>query len=134
MKIHQGIAMVTALASTVALHAAPFVDGNEAVRSIQGRQIVGVPPTTGVLLAPPCAATNAGCSGGAWKMVETPAGLMECTEFFARPGTCRPSSYGVRQLARVWIAKSKGQWLQCSRPSLSARCVGLKDLPVAEVQ
>ncbi|WP_324346347.1 hypothetical protein [Hydrogenophaga sp.] len=56
-------------------------------------------------------------------MVETPAGLMECTEVYAREGTCRPSSYGTTKLSRIWVVKAGGQWLQCQFPDLGSRCV-----------
>ena len=67
-------------------------------------------------------------------MVETADGLRECTEIYARPGTCRASTYGTEKRSRVWIVKSGGQWMQCQKPSLSSKCVSAKALPFSEVQ
>jgi len=67
-------------------------------------------------------------------MVETPQGLVECTEIFARPGTCRTSTFGAEKRSRLWIVKSKGQWLQCQQPDLGSKCVSTKTLAIAVVQ
>ncbi|WP_234265046.1 hypothetical protein [Hydrogenophaga sp. NFH-34] len=48
---------------------------------------------------------------------------MECTEVYAREGTCRPSSYGTTKLSRIWVLKTSGQWLQCQYPDLGSKCV-----------
>jgi hypothetical protein len=63
-------------------------------------------------------------------MLETSNGIAECTEFYAREGTCRPSTFGSQKLLRAWVVKSNGQWLQCPQPSLSDKCVTLKGLLV----
>ena len=113
---------------------AQFVKGNEAVAVANGRRSVETPPLPGPTLAAPCPATRAGGAGGGWKMVETEGGLMECTEIYARPGTCRPSTYGSEKRPRLWVVKSKGQWLQCQFPDLSSKCVSTKALPFDAVQ
>ena len=143
---------------------AQYVKGNEAVRLMpDGTTRVETPPTTGALLAKPCPASQAGCAGGGWMMVETPplpsvplgkpcpasqsgcagggwkmlendSGLVECTEVFARPGTCRASTYGNEKRSRSWIVKTQGKWMQCQLPELSSRCVSLTSLPVSAVQ
>lgn len=114
---------------------AQFVKGNEAVAiAPDGQRTVEVPPLPGVALGEPCPATKPGCTAGGWKMIETQAGLSECTEVFARPGTCRASTYGSEKRSRTWIVKLKGQWMQCERPNASDRCVSLKALPVSAVQ
>ncbi|MEO7852441.1 MAG: hypothetical protein ABIR94_09355, partial [Rubrivivax sp.] len=71
--------MVTAAIALASVSAvAQFVKGNEAITVMpNGAKQVVTPPTAGALLAKPCLASNAGCSGGGWKMVETPEGLME---------------------------------------------------------
>ena len=126
-----GLAMAV---SAAAAHA-QFVKGNEAVKVMpDGSRQVQTPPTSGVLLASPCAAAKPGCSGGGWKMVETTDGLMECTEAYARPGTCRASTYGTEKRSRLWIVKKGSQWLQCQYPTLSSHCVSLKALPFSAVQ
>ena len=121
---------------------AQFVKGNEAVVvATDGSTRVETPslPTTGPSLRmKPCAA-NAGCNGGPWLMVETPQGLAECTEAYARPGTCRASSYGRTKLLRVWLVKSNGKWLQCQLPDSGSKCVEMfapppANLPSAAVQ
>jgi len=123
------------LAIAVGDACAQYVKGNEAVKLMpDGTTRVETPPTTGALLAKPCPASQAGCAGGGWMMVETPQGLMECTEIFARPGTCRTSTFGAEKRSRLWIVKSKGQWLQCQQPDLGSKCVSTKTLAIAIVQ
>ena len=122
-----------AVASTIA--GAQFVKGNEAVKVMaNGKKVVETPPVPFVSLGAPCPANKAGCAGGGWKMVETDAGISECTEVFARPATCRPSTYGSEKKSRSWIVRSRGQWMQCAQPELNSKCVSLKSLPVSAFQ
>jgi hypothetical protein len=58
-------------------------------------------------------------------MVETQDGLRECTEAFARPTTCRASSYGSTKLMRVWVVKKGADWLQCQLPDGTTKCVSM---------
>jgi hypothetical protein len=58
-------------------------------------------------------------------MVETKDGLVECTEAYARPGTCRKSTYGETKFLRVWVVFSGGKWLQCQHPDTSSKCVDM---------
>jgi hypothetical protein len=114
---------------------AQYVKGNEAVRvSADGTKKVETPPTVGALLTKPCPATDPACTGGGWKMVETAAGIMECTEVYARPGTCRASTYGTEKRSRVWVVKTGAGWKHCTYPDLSKGCVSIKSLPTAAVQ
>src|SRR5574337_1283411 len=100
MVIGSAVALATGIAS------AQYVKGNEAVKVMpDGSKRVEMPPTAGALLAKPCPATKAGCAGGGWMMVETPEGLLECTEIYARPGTCRTSTFGSEKRSRLWIVK-----------------------------
>ena len=124
-----------ALALATSAASAQFVKGNAAVRDMaDGTKKVEVPPLPSVALGSPCPANKAGCAGGGWKMLESDSGLVECTEVFARPTTCRPSTYGVEKRSRAWIVKVKGQWMQCAQPDISGKCVSLKSLPVSAVQ
>jgi len=130
---HLAALIALALAATGAF--AQFVKGNEAVqRGPDGTVSVETPPLPKATLWPPCAATRPECTTAGWKMVETKAGIRECTEFYARPGTCRASSFGTEKRPRQWIVKSKGQWLQCERPELGSRCISLQALPNSVVQ
>lgn len=114
---------------------AQFVKGNEAVKAMpDGSTKVETPPIPAAGLPTPCPADKAGCTGSGWRMVETADGLRECTEIYARPGTCRASTYGTEKRPRVWIVKSAGQWLQCQKPDLGSKCVSTKALPYSEVQ
>jgi hypothetical protein len=131
--IHLVFAAVIAMTSTVAL--AQFVKGNEAVRVLpDGSRKVETPPVSSASLSPPCAAEKPGCAGSGWRMVETAEGLRECTEIYARPTTCRTSTYGSEKRSRLWIVKTGGQWMQCQRPDLGSKCVTTKSLPFSEVQ
>jgi len=122
-----------ALAATGAC--AQFVKGNEAVSpNPDGTIRVETPPLPKATLGKPCPSANAACTASGWRMVETAEGLRECTEIYARPATCRASSFGAEKRPRLWIVKSKGQWLQCERPTLGSRCVSTQTLPNIVVQ
>ena len=95
MKAVRHLLALVALALAATTASAQFVKGNEAVKVMpDGTKKVETPPTAGALLAKPCPAATPGCSGGGWKMVETPEGLMECTEVFAEDlkGDLRPDT------------------------------------------
>jgi hypothetical protein len=66
-------------------------------------------------------------------MVETKDGLLECTEPFARPTTCRASTYGAQKLSRLWIVKRGAQWMWCQYPDLSSKCVDMFAPPPANL-
>ena len=136
MKTSLQLAALTSLAlATAAATSAPFVKGNEAVTvAPDGSTRVETPPLPQISLGKPCPAARPGCAGGGWLMVETSEGLRECTEYYARPGTCRASTFGQEKRPRQWIVKFKGQWLQCERPDLGSRCVSTKALPNLVVQ
>jgi hypothetical protein len=122
-----------ALAATTA--SAQFVKGNEAVKVMpDGTKTVETPPLPSASLGAPCPAAKSGCAGGGWKMLESQSGLVECTEVFARPGTCRDSTYGVEKRSRVWIVKLNGEWTQCERPDIAGKCISLKGFPISAVQ
>lgn len=126
-------ATVIAFAGT---HAnAQFVKGNEAVKVLSdGSKRVETPPLPAGTLGPPCAASNPACTASGWRMVETGDGIRECTEIYARPGTCRPSTFGTEKRPRLWIVKARGQWMQCQLPDLGSKCVSTKALPYSAVQ
>ena len=126
---------IVALAIAGAPSMAQFVKGNEAVKVMpDGARKVEMPPTAGALLTKPCPAADPACTGGGWKMVETASGLMECTEVYARPGTCRASTYGAEKRSRVWVVKSGADWKHCTLPDTSKGCVSIKSLPTPAVQ
>ncbi|MBK1613041.1 hypothetical protein CKO44_06080 [Rubrivivax gelatinosus] len=131
------LALAGAFLATPAL--AQYVKGNEAVRQAAGARQVETPPLLpSVNRTRPCPA-EAGCHPGPWYMVETVEGLRECTEPTARPGTCRPSSYGHRKLSRLWIVKRGATWQWCQYPDLGSQCVDMHarppaNLPVSAVQ
>jgi hypothetical protein len=122
------------LASLVALSAAnaQFVKGNDAVKlSSSGAPRVETPPLPPS--KPRLCAADAGCHPGPWHMVETTDGLKECTEPYARPSTCRVSSYGTKKLSRLWIAKRGSTWLWCQYPDLASKCVDMNARPSANL-
>ena len=128
------VCAATVVGSSTAL--AQFVKGNEAVKVMaDGSKRVETPPlpTTGpVRSTKPCAATEK-CHGGAWLMVETNDGLVECTEAYARPGACRASTYGATKLLRLWVVKSGATWLQCQLPDVASKCVNMFARPPANL-
>lgn len=128
MKAVRRLLAMVALALASASSMAQFVKGNEAVKVMpDGTKKVETPPlpaTGPIRSTKPCAAADK-CHGGAWLMVETGEGLVECTEAYARPGTCRTSSYGTTKLMRLWLVKSGKTWLQCQLPDLGSKCVDM---------
>jgi hypothetical protein len=135
MNIVQAFLVFGAIAVASTASFAQFVKGNEAVKAMpDGSRHVETPPIPGPVLGKPCPAALAGCAGGGWLMVEANDGLVECTEIYARPGTCRKSTYGNEKRLRLWIVKSKSQWLQCQYPDLTRTCVSTKSLPIAVAQ
>ena len=142
MKFNWLIVATVVLASGSGAALAQYVKGNEAVNLLpDGSKRAETPPlpTTGPIRSTkPCAAAD-NCHGGAWLMVETADGLVECTEAYARPGTCRESSFGKTKLMRLWVVRSGGKWLQCQLPDLGSKCVDMfarppSNLPFPAVQ
>ena len=135
MKVVFLISACLSLAALTSAAHGQFVKGNEAVKVMpDGGKRVETPPLPAATLAAPCPAARAGCAGGGWKMVETAEGLVECTEIYARPGTCRASTYGTEKRSRLWIVKARSQWMQCQYPDLASKCVSTKALPYDAVQ
>lgn len=136
MKLLAPAAAVSAALLCFAAHA-QFVKGNEAVQPSASGPKVELPPIP-ASVGKVCEA-NARCYAGAWRMVETSTGLMECTEPYARSGACRASSYGSQKLPRVWVVKRHNEWVQCQYPDLASKCTPMfarppANLPVDAIQ
>jgi hypothetical protein len=110
---------------------AQYVKGNEAVRFGPTGKSVETPPIPRSVIR--ACEPSAACHAGAWRMVEMDAGLMECTETWARPKSCRNSSYGTQRLPRLWVVKHDGQWFHCQYPDLSSRCTPVFARPPANL-
>lgn len=127
------LGLATAMAALAAAPAhAQFVKGNEAVRMTATGKVVSTPPVPSTSNIRPCPADGK-CNAGSWHMVETDRGLMECTEPYARRGTCRVSSFGSKKLPRVWVVNSGGKWLWCQYPDLGSKCVDMFARPPANL-
>jgi len=122
------------LALSASVSHAQFVKGNEAVEQLPGggQKVQIAPMPSAARTSKPCRA-DGNRYAGSWRMVETEAGLMECTEPYARPGTCRASSYGTTRRSRLWVVKSKDVWLQCQYPDLGSKCVPMFARPPANL-
>ena len=136
MKALSGLFLASSALLCLAANA-QYVKGNEATKSNASGRKVELPPMP-ASVGKVCDAT-ARRYAGAWRMVETDAGLMECTEPYARPGACRTPSYGSQKLARVWVAKRNNEWVQCQYPYLASKCTPMfarppANLPVDAVQ
>ena len=59
---------------------------------------------------------------------------MECTEIYARAGTCRASTYGTEKRSRALDREDERrvEALPATRPG--SKCVSIKSLPTAAVQ
>jgi len=136
MKVIRPLLICAALTAASTLSLAQFVKGNEAVKVLPDgtRRVETAPlPATGPIRSSrPCNAT-VGCNAGPWHMVETADGLRECTEAYARPSTCRASSYGTTKLSRLWVVKLGSNWLQCQFPDLGSKCVNMFARPPANL-
>lgn len=136
MKAHHQLFAVLVLAMTASSATAHFVKGNEAVSLMpDGSRRVETPPlpATGPIRSTKRCSADGGCNAGPWHMVETGDGLVECTEAYARPGTCRKSSYGSKKASRLWVVKSGSNWLQCQFPDLASKCVNMFARPPANL-
>jgi hypothetical protein len=127
MKTIAGLVLASSALFCLAAHA-QYVKGNEATQP--GKKVETPPVPSSVSKV--CEA-NAKCHAGAWRMVETDSGLMECTEPWARPGSCRTSSYGSQRLARVWVVKRNNEWAQCQYPDLGSKCTPIFARPPANL-
>lgn len=135
MNAARSILVVATLIFVASSASAQFVKGNEAVKVMSdGTKKVETPPLPSTTLGAPCAADKPACTASGWRMVETGEGLRECTEIYARPGTCRPSTFGTEKRPRLWIVKVKGQWMQCQFPDIGSKCVSTKALPYSAIQ
>ena len=135
MNSARSILVVATLIFVASSASAQFVKGNEAVKVMpDGTKKVETPPLPSTTLGEPCAADKPACTASGWRMVETGEGLRECTEIYARPGTCRPSTFGTEKRPRLWIVKVKGQWMQCQFPDIGSKCVSTKALPYSAIQ
>lgn len=130
------LALLVAIVATHTTAPAQFVKANEAVKLVaDGSKKVETPPlpATGPIRSTRQCNASDGCHAGPWHMVETNEGLQECTEAYARPGTCRKSTYGSTKASRIWVVRSKGAWLQCQFPDLSSKCVDMAARPPANL-
>ncbi len=132
MKCIQWFVSCTALSALASPASAQFVKGNEAVQVRMGHPRVETAPVPAAGTSKPCEATR-GCHAGPWLMVETAEGLQECTEVYARLGTCRASTYGTQRISRLWVVKAGGKWLQCQYPDLGSKCVEVFARPPANL-
>jgi len=132
------VAKLLAVAALVSVSGAQaqFVKGNDAVKLLpDGTKVVETPPlpkTGSANKLKPCRA-DGGCHPGPWRMVETQDGLVECTEAYARPGSCRASTYGTEKRSRLWVVKVNGTWLQCQFPDVKSKCVPIFARPPANL-
>ena len=129
----KALAMLVIATSALACLAAQaqHVKGNEAITSTASGKTVLTPPVP-ASMGKVCPAA-AKCHAGAWQMVETDSGLLECTEPFARPTACRASTYGAEKLPRLWIVKVGTTWKWCQYPDLTKKCVDMFAKPPANL-
>jgi hypothetical protein len=119
-----GVLFALACGAAHAEPAGPAFPGNEAVRIIDGKRVVEVPPLTagakryvdaGGKTPPPAPA-------GEVFMIEGPDGLKECRGVFLSSTGCLPSSLGTTKRSRFWTVKLKGIWLHCESRKPSRKC------------
>ena len=119
-----GLLLVVAAAAAKAEPTGPAFPGNEAVRIVNGKRVVELPPLTaiaqrsvkgGAKMPPPS-------PGGEVFMIEVSQGLVECRgPFFADTG-CVPSSLGTTKRPRLWTVKLAGVWEHCDSRAATRKC------------
>lgn len=130
MRVISTLVFATSALFSLSTHA-QYVKGNEAVQRTSSGTTISTPPVP-ASVGKVCGA-SAKCYAGAWRMVETNSGLQECTEPFARPTSCRASTYGSQKLSRVWVVKRGSEWQQCQFPDLSSKCTPIFARPPANL-
>jgi len=123
---HIAAALILGSVATI-IHAEPagaVFPGNEAVKIVNGKRVVELPPLTdgmkknikaGFKMLPPG-------PGGEVYMIEGKDALMECRGGFFSDTGCRPSSLGTSKLPRFWTVKLNGSWLHCASRAPSRKC------------
>ncbi|MBI5792585.1 MAG: hypothetical protein HZA63_14035 [Rhodocyclales bacterium] len=108
--------------TTPTVGAGPVVAYNEAVRIVNGKRVVQLPPLNPYnpkQFVPPA---NSHAMRMHAYMIETQAGLVQCTvPFFAKEG-CEPSDYGRQQRLRTWVVFRNGEWQGCIGASKPKQC------------
>ncbi|MCV2366986.1 hypothetical protein [Roseateles oligotrophus] len=112
---------------------AQFVKGNEAIKVTAAGKKVETPPVPASASVDKVCEAAGTCHASTWRMVETEAGLVECTEAYARPGSCRTSTYGTQKLYRLWVVKRGKEWVQCQYPDLQSKCTPMFVRPPANL-
>ena len=124
---HVASAVVILGFATGHTHAEPagaVFPGNEAVKIVNGKRVVEVPPLTegtkrnikGGFKSPPPA------PGGEVYMIEGNDRLLECRTIYLSDTGCVPSSLGTSKRPRFWTVKLKGVWLHCESRAPSRKC------------
>lgn len=122
----QAVGLLLALTSGLiqAEPAGAAFPGNEAVRIVDGKRVVEVPPLTsatqrylrsGFKLPPPR-------PGAEVYMIEAPDGLSDCTSVYFSATGCIPSTVGTSKRPRFWTVKLKGVWMHCESRAPSRKC------------
>jgi hypothetical protein len=125
-KLKLALAAVAVLcgAAAVAQPKGATVPYNEAVKVIGGQRKVQLPPMSN---DDKVSFYEAGFSKGdqyiGIYMIETGAGLVECVDPLYHTRSCRPSTYGMKKLNRVWIVMRAGEWQMCQGPQRVERCL-----------
>ena len=119
-----GLLLAVATATVQAEPAGPAFPGNEAVRIVNGKRVVELPPLTataqryvngGGKFPPPSAA-------GEVFMIEGPDALVECSIPYLSKTACIPSSLGRSKRPRFWTVKLSGAWVHCGSRAPSRKC------------
>ena len=98
--------------------------GNEAVKIVNGKRVVELPPLTGgTKRAVKAGFKNPPAAPGAEVfMIEGADGLLDCQGgYFSQTG-CVTSSLGTAKRPRFWTVKLKGTWLHCDSRAPSRKC------------
>ncbi len=124
---------VIACAGVISIQAAPptneapsgigaTVAYNEAVRLVNGKRVVQLPPLNPYNPKQYVAPASSYVMRVQAFMIETQEGLVQCTvPFFAKVG-CEPSTFGQVKRSRTWIVLRAGRWDACIGIDKPTKC------------
>jgi hypothetical protein len=98
---------------------------NEAVRIVDGKRVVEMPPVPAHFKRPDAffSKPDEKRVDGNRNTIETPEGLMDCRGMYAyHPRACVPSNYGKVVQAREWVVKKDGRWQACVGRTKPIQC------------
>lgn len=127
VRLVQGALIGTAWQVSVAADAkGPSVPYNAAVRIVNGKRVVELPPPARAF--PSVKPPKPGQFHRAQYLIEHDSGLVQCTLPMYYADSCEPADYGQVKRLRTWVVKYRGTWQGCVGLPEPTACVLLPQL------